>query len=235
MSEWVTNLNLLVLGQEHLLELVVDASLDVDSRTGAASLSVVEVDTKASPRDGVFQVGIVKDDVGGLATELQGSLLQVGRSSSLENVSADQGGTGEGDLVNVHVSTDGRSSDGAKSRDDVDDTIGETRVLEEFGELQGRQRSLLGSLEDDGVTSGNSRSDLPSHHEEGEVPRDDLTTDTNGFVSSVGQLGSINFNDLTMVLVGPALTEGRCSKGGSSNSALVYISPVTIQHRLLTP
>ena len=37
---------------------------------------------------------------------------------------------------------------------------------------------LFSGFEDDGVTAGNGGADLPRKHEEGEVPWDDLTADT---------------------------------------------------------
>ena len=55
---------------ERVEELVVDALLYVDARAGAAALAVVVVNTKVDPRDGVLNVGIVKDDVRRLSAKL---------------------------------------------------------------------------------------------------------------------------------------------------------------------
>lgn len=166
-------------GLEGLDELVVYALLDVDTGTGAAGLAVVVVDTKVDPVDGLLDVGVVEDDVGGLATKLQGNLLQVGGGGSLHDLSADNGGAGEGNLVNVHVGGDGSTSNLAETRDQVEDTGRETSLLDVLSEDEGRERSLLGSLHDDGVTSGQGRANLPGNHHQGEVPGDDLAANTN--------------------------------------------------------
>ena len=164
---------------ESLNELVVDALLDVDTRTSAAALSVVEVDTKVDPVDGLVKVGIGKDNVGALAAELEGDLLQVGASSRLHNLSANDGGTSEGNLVNAHVGRHGSTGDLSETSDDVDDTWWEARLLYELAGYVCGQRCLLGSLQDDGVTGGNGRANLPCPHEQGEVPGDNLTANTN--------------------------------------------------------
>ena len=77
LSEWVTDDVLARPLLELLDELVVDALLDVDSRTGTAALTVVKEDTEVDPRDGVVDVCVVEDNVRALATEFQCNLLQV--------------------------------------------------------------------------------------------------------------------------------------------------------------
>lgn len=92
---------------ESLNEFVVDALLDVDTRAGAAALAMVEENTEIDPADSIFNVGVVEDDVGALATKLESNLLQIALGGSLEDGSADDGGASEGDLVNIHVRCNG--------------------------------------------------------------------------------------------------------------------------------
>ena len=66
--EGVTNLVLGGTLLEASDELVVDTLLDQQAGTGAAALAVVEEDTEVSPGDGVVDVSVVEDNVGGLAT-----------------------------------------------------------------------------------------------------------------------------------------------------------------------
>lgn len=160
-------------------ELVVDALLDVDTGAGAAALAVVEEDTEIDPGDGVVDIGVLEDDVGRLAAELESNLLQVGTSSRLEDLTANDGRTSEGDLVNVHVRGNGLTSDLAETRDDVDDTRREASLLDQAGGDQRGQGSLLGGLDNDSVTGRNGGTDLPRPHEQGEVPGNNLATDTN--------------------------------------------------------
>jgi hypothetical protein len=177
--EWVTNLVLLSSLLEGSEELVVDGLLDEDTGTGTAALAVVVVDTEVDPVNGLLDVGVLEDDVGGLATKLEGDLLEVGGSSSLHDLSANDGGTSEGDLVNVHMRGESGTGSLAVTGDKVEDTGRETSLLDELSEDESGERSLLSSLHDDSVTSGQGRSDLPCQHEKGEVPGDNLTADTN--------------------------------------------------------
>lgn len=162
---------------ELLNELVVDALLHVDARAGTAALAVVEEDAKVDPGDGVVDVGVLEDDVGRLATELESDLLQVGGGGGLEDLAADDGGAGESDLVDVHVGRESGTGDLAETRDDVNDTRGEAGLLDQAGGDETTKRSLLSGLQDDGVTASNGGTDLPGPHEEREVPGDNLTAD----------------------------------------------------------
>lgn len=101
--EWITDFEGPDVLGELLHEGVVDAFLDVDSGTGAAALSVVEVDTECAPLDGLLEISIVKDDVGALASQFERDVLQVAVRSSLQDGPSDEGASGESDLVNHHV------------------------------------------------------------------------------------------------------------------------------------
>lgn len=163
----------LVLGDpllEPLKELVVDTLLNVDAGASAANLSVVVEDTNVGPLDGVLDIGVVEDDVRGLAAELEGDLLQVGIGGGAENGTADEGGTSEGNLVDTHVGGHGGTGDAAETGDQVNDTLGETGLVNEGSGDETGERSLLGSLEDDRVTGSDGGTDLPGPHEHGEVP-----------------------------------------------------------------
>ena len=70
-------------------------------------------DTLGSVLDGLVEVGIVKDDVGTLSSELEGDLLEVGLGRLLHDLSTNGGGSGESDLVNVGVGGQGVSDSGS--------------------------------------------------------------------------------------------------------------------------
>ena len=163
--EWISDLVCVCALAETGDELIVDAGLDVDTGTSAAGLSVVEEDSEVNPGDSVIDISIIENDVWRLATQLKSNLLQVGVSGGLHDQATDGGGAGEGDLVDVHVGGEVGSGDAAESGDDVDDSWWETGLLDEVGGVEGGERGLLGGLEDDGVTAGNSWADLPCPHE----------------------------------------------------------------------
>ena len=77
-----------------------DRLLDEQPRPGAADLALVEVDAVDDALDGLVERRIVEHDVGGLAAELEGQGL-VGAGDALEDLAADLGRAGEGDLVDV--------------------------------------------------------------------------------------------------------------------------------------
>lgn len=204
LSERVTELVLRGTLLEASDELVVDAFLDQHARAGATALTVIEEDTEVGPRDGVVDVSIVENNVGRLATQLKGDLLEVALGRSLEDQTANLGRTSEGNLVDVHVVRDGVTSNTTQARDDVDNTLGEASFLDQLTHVQTRERGLLSGLDDNGVTSGKRRGDLPRPHEDGEIPRNDLTADTNGLVAGVGEGLRVGVNSLAVNLVRPS-------------------------------
>lgn len=167
-------------GLELLGELVVDALLDVDSGSSTTGLTVVEADisekilghsenlqdTLTSVCDGIIDVGIVKDDVGTLSTELKRDLLQVSVRSLLEDLLSDCGRTGKGDLVNSWGGSKSLTDGRTVTDNDVDDTGGDTGLLDELRHVHGGEGSQLGRLHDDGTTSSECGSDLPGEHVE---------------------------------------------------------------------
>ena len=179
LREGVANNVLLGTLLESLDELVVDTFLDVDTRAGTAALAVVEEDTEIDPGDGIVDISIVEHDVRALSTKLKGHLLEIRSGGGLHDLSANNGATGKGDLVDVHVGGHGGTSHLTESGDDVDNASGETSLFDQLGGEESAEGSLFGGLEDDGVTSGKGGAELPCEHEQGEVPWDDLSADTN--------------------------------------------------------
>ena len=164
---------------EFLNKLIIDAFLDVDSRSGAAALTVVKENTKVDPGNGILDVGVIKDDIRAFASELQGDLLQVRSGGGLHDLTTNDGATGKGDLVDVHVGGQSGTGNLSESGNDVDYTWREASLLDELSGVQGSERSLLGGLDDHGVTGGDGGANLPGEHEQWEVPWDDLRADTN--------------------------------------------------------
>lgn len=202
--EWVADLVLVGTLLEAGHELVVDALLDEDTGAGTAALAVVVVDAEVDPADGIVNVGVVEDDVGALSAELEGDLLQVRLGGGLEDLATNDGGAGEGNLVDIHVGGDGGTGNTTEARNDVDNTGGETSLDDEVADVETAERGLLCGLHDDGVTGGQGRADLPGKHEQGEVPGDDLAADTDGLVAGIGEGLVVGVDDFALDLVGPA-------------------------------
>ena len=223
LRKWVANL----VGARSLLEgldeLVVDAILDVDTRSSTAALAMVEEDAKVDPANGVLNVCIVENDIGALAAQLQGDLLQVGAGCRLHDLPANDGRAGEGDLVNVYVRGDGSAGGLAKAAENVDHAWRETSFLDKLGSVESAEWGLLSRLQNDGITTGDGGADLPGPHEKREVPWDDLANDTDlksclvlqrwrlpgdgkethGFLLRIVESLGIRIDHLALNLVGP--------------------------------
>lgn len=136
-------------------------------------------DTLTGVCDGIVDIGIVKDDVGTLSTELKRYLLQVGVGSLFEDLLTDGGRTGESDLVDSRRRSKGLTDGRSVTDNDVDDTSGDTSLLDELGHVHGGEGSQLGRLHDDGTSGGKSGSDLPGEHVEG-LQVSKVSTELNG-------------------------------------------------------
>jgi len=69
------------------------------------------------------------------------------------------------------VSRHRRAGRFAEAGDDVDHAIGQADLLGEAAEIDGRQRSIFGRLDDHRVAGCQGRRDTPTNQQEGKVPR----------------------------------------------------------------
>lgn len=133
-----------------------------------------------APSIALVELGVVEDDVGGLAAELERARNQA-LGGRFGDAVADFGRTREGELVEARVVKHGLARAGAAAGDDVDDAGGE-HLVEELAELEERKRRRRGGLDHERVARGEGRRDLPGAHQEREVPRNDLADDADGLV-----------------------------------------------------
>src|SRR5690606_14662169 len=91
---------------------------------------------------------------------------------------------GEGDLRDPVRAGQGGAGFLAETVDDVEHAVRQ-QVADDLDEVQDRRRGLLGGLEHDAVAGGQRRGELPRRHEDGEVPRDDLSDDAERLVEVV--------------------------------------------------
>jgi len=173
-------------------ELVVDSRLNKDTSTRAAGLAVVPTikktdrsisirhgmtgdsqDTVSCPTNGLLEVGIVKDDVRALSTQFECDILEVALGGGLHNLPADEGRTGERDLLDPVVPADGLTDGVSVSDNEVEDARGEADFADHVSGHERGQRGQLGGLHDDCVSGGESGTDLPAEHQdwEGKIRR----------------------------------------------------------------
>eukprot|EP00756_Hemistasia_phaeocysticola_P039183 Hpha_TRINITY_DN16801_c4_g5::TRINITY_DN16801_c4_g5_i2::g.149588::m.149588 len=184
-------------------ELVVNVLVDVETGRGAAALAVVQEETDVRRVDRLFNVGVLADDKRALATQFQRAPLKVRACGKLEDLVPDGGAPGEGDLVNVHVQRQRLTRGGTEAGDDVDNSVGVPHLLAKARHRQRGEGGLLACLHHNHVASGEGRPELPSEHEEGEVPRDDLPAHTHGLVESHAAHLPVHGDHPALGLLGP--------------------------------
>ena len=96
----VADLELRNSGGKASRELVVHGGLDVDAIGADAGLAGIAVLGCQSALDGCVEIGVVEDDEGGVATELEAELLDLVCTLPHQDA-ANLGGSGEGDLRDV--------------------------------------------------------------------------------------------------------------------------------------
>ena len=154
------------------LDLLGDALLHEQPRAGAADVALVEEDPLDDALDGLVDRGVLEDDVGRLAAELEREADVAARQRGLD-VLADGGRAGEGDLVDA-LGAHQRGARRAVAGEDRDDAGRQLGLLADLGQQQRGQRRGLGRLEDRGVAAGERGRELPGRHQQREVPRHDL-------------------------------------------------------------
>src|SRR5216683_4740879 len=164
--------------------LVVLVALHENPRARAAYLTRIEEHAHHRGGHGLIEVGVRENDIRRLAAEFQRNLLEVS-GGGLEDDLADLRRTGEGDLVDFGMLGDRTAGARSEAGDDVEDTLGQPGFHDQLTEAKGRQRSLLGRLEDDRVAAGERGPKLPRGHQQREIPRDDLPADSNRLAQCV--------------------------------------------------
>mmetsp|Transcript_25564 Transcript_25564/g.31017 ORF Transcript_25564/g.31017 Transcript_25564/m.31017 type:complete len:556 (-) Transcript_25564:83-1750(-) len=194
------------LGERNSLlnELVIDILVYEQPRPGVTALAHIEEETEVGIGNSFVDVCVLAHDGSRLASQLQAHALEVGLCSSFHNVLTDLSGAGEGNLVNIPVFRNSLSCSFTVSCDDVDDTFGDTGLLDELSQLESGEWSLLGELEHNSVTGREGWGKLPRCHKQREVPGDNLAAYTDGLMESVREVVSGSGDGLAVNLVGPA-------------------------------
>ena len=150
------DLDLLGMIRDATNHFVENCLVDVQARTGAAALSVVEEDRVGRAGNAGLHVGVVEHDVGRLAAELQRNLLQIS-GSRLQDELAHLGRAGERDLVDIGVRRQSSTGRFAVAGNNVDDAVWESGFGDEFGQQQRAQRSLFRRLQHHRASGGQRR------------------------------------------------------------------------------
>ena len=163
---------------EFVIESVRDTFLHQQARSSAADLTLVEPDRVDEPFDCAIQIGVIKNDVGGFPTQLQGERL-AGSGCRLPDFATHFRRSGKGNLIDVWVSND-HFTNRSVTRHDIHDALWQSGLAADIGKKQRCERRVLGWFQNNRVSHRDRRRDLPCQHQQREVPRNDLTAHAQG-------------------------------------------------------
>jgi len=126
-----------------------------------AALAGCREDSRHDTLDRLLEIRIVENDVRRFSAEFERHRLEA-RGGELIDPSAGGIASGESDMRNRRMRDERRAHLGAKSRDDVDHSFGETRFGEERREFEHRSRRELRRLDDRRAPRCKRRREFPA-------------------------------------------------------------------------
>src|ERR1700732_3674959 len=185
-------------------EFVVALFLDEKARSRIPTLSLTEEQTRMPTLDRLIHIGIGKNDVRALTTELECYALEIRRRGRLHDQSADFCRAGKRNFIHVHVIRDSRACGGSVTRQQIHHARRETGFDKQFTYSQCRKRGLFGGLHHHGASRCQRGTKLPRLHQQREIPRNNLADDADGFVARVTEVIPIYRDRLALNLVCPS-------------------------------
>lgn len=137
-----------------------------------ADLAAVEEGAEGALEGGVVEVGVLPDDGGGLAAELEEDGLEVLARQTADDA-ADAGGAGEVDLLDGRLGDEvGRDAGGVLGGVDehVEDAGGEAGLVKDGAEAPHGAGAGFAALEDGRVAGGDGEEDGADAEDVGGVP-----------------------------------------------------------------
>jgi hypothetical protein len=151
---------------------------------------------------GCVEIGIGEDNVGALATQLEGEPFE-----RLAGLLHDDLGrlvlTGERHLVDAGVLNDRAARGRAKAGDDVDHAVRDAGFLRQPRHAQAGERGLFGRLHHDRTPGRQCGPPFPGGHQHREIPGNDLSDHADRLAPRVAEEIAADRNRLSVNLVGP--------------------------------
>ena len=199
--------------RQPLDHLVIDLLMREHARTRRADLPGVEEDAGRRRLGRCLDIGIVEDDVGGLAAEFERHAFEIaGRAA--QNSAADAGRSRERHLVDVGMIDQGVADHAAGTGDDIEDARRQAGFERQLADPQCGERGQLGRLHHDGAAAGQRRRELPHPDHQREIPGHDDGDHADRLAHRVGERIVPRGDDLAADLVGPAGVVGQRVDGG---------------------
>ena len=164
------------LRRELLDELVRDRLVEVEALDREAGLPAVEEAADARCTDRGVDVGVVEDDHGVGAAELERHALHASRRE-LGDVLSDRSRPGERHLRDSPFGDEGLTEHRPLAGDHLEDVRPADLLAHDLGDPEGRQRRRLRRLRDHHVAADERRPELVAEQRRREVPGDDRDDD----------------------------------------------------------
>lgn len=165
------------------------------------------------------KVRIIEHDVGRLSAEFESNVLKVGLGRGLHDLTSNERGSRECDLVDVHVPRNGPTDGESVTRDDIHDAGWEAGLVDDCAHAKRGQGGEFRWLEHNAVSGGEGWAELPCQHQnycevrdthglmdEGrtrEVPGKDLSYNSKWLVPCVRELALVSLDDLSVQFIRP--------------------------------
>ena len=191
------------LGGELLDEGFVDAALDDVTRGADAGLARSDKGAERGVVDRLVEIEILEDDDRRLASKLERLASEVARCRRAGKPSG-LGAAGEHELADAGMLGKGTARHHAVAGDDVEDTGGQARLGEEFGQPQGRQRSEFGRLHHGRAAGGEGRCQIAAGDQQRMVERRHISHHADRQAPRIGQIVALDRNDVVAPCEGEA-------------------------------
>src|SRR5258708_519806 len=200
---------------------IVDAVLDEDAVGADAGLAGVAILGGDGAFDGGIEVGVFKNDEGGVAAEFERKLFDRSRTLRHQDF-PDLRGASERKLANDGIGSEFGADFFGGAGDDVEHAFGDASALGEFGEGQCGEGSLGGGLDDYGAAGSERGAGLAGDHGEREIPRGDAGDHADGLLDDDDAfIGLVLGNGVAVDALG-FFTEPFEEGGGVGNFALGF-------------
>lgn len=180
--------------------------------TRSANLALVRKDPEMRPLNSLLEIGIRKNQQRRLSACLQRNILQR-PCSKFHDLFPRGSGSRKRNFIYKRMRDQRRASLFTVSINDIHHTGWKSRFDNQRPEDENTQRRLLSSFDNDCITAGESRTQLPRRHGQGIVPWDDLAYHTNGLTERIRELGVRRTDRLAERLVSPAAVVADCANG----------------------
>ena len=197
---------------------VVDSVLDVEAIGADAGLAGVAIFRSGRAFDGGVDVGIVENDEGSVAAELERDFLD-GAGALRHEQLADFGRAGERKFADDRIGCEFAADFDGRAGDYVEDAFRNAGAFAENSERERGKRRLLRGLDDERAAGSERGTGFARDHGEREIPWSDRGDDADGLLDHDDALVGLMLRDRVAVNALPFFGEPLDERGGVGDFA----------------